>query len=261
EACGNLNEMMRKGVNDEKGGVVLDTPLFKRADSSSQHNPKGLKTSSFSSDDSDFDIFDETNTHRDNNVGTQKKPQTRNSKAQTRSSTKSTVNKGTKRYESTTPTSNREGQPNACLLKREILSYEQLSSLDDINLANAVIFGNKSFRPLQYEACSAALDNKDCFILMPTGGGKSLCYQVTKFCLVQHSYFNLVCFARFENFICIITFAAPCNIAPRCYCCCVSIAVTYSGSGGCFNLQVWDTSSILEFSANFCTGICSYPRA
>lgn len=91
EACGNLNEMMKKGVNDEKGGVVLDTPLFKRADFSSQHNPNGLKALSCSSDDSDFDIFDETETRRDNSVGIQKKAKTRNSIVQTSSSTKSTV--------------------------------------------------------------------------------------------------------------------------------------------------------------------------
>lgn len=60
----------------------------------------------------------------------------------------------------------------------ETLSYEALSAMDDIQMANVVIFGNRSFRKLQYEACKAALLKRDCFILMPTGGGKSLCYQV-----------------------------------------------------------------------------------
>ncbi|XP_057423229.1 ATP-dependent DNA helicase Q-like 1 [Lotus japonicus] len=58
------------------------------------------------------------------------------------------------------------------------LTYEELQALDDIELANVVIFGNKSLRPLQHQACKAALAKQDSFILMPTGGGKSLCYQL-----------------------------------------------------------------------------------
>ena len=40
------------------------------------------------------------------------------------------------------------------------------------------IFGFDSFRPLQQEVVRAILDGRDCFVVMPTGGGKSLCFQL-----------------------------------------------------------------------------------
>jgi bloom syndrome protein len=49
---------------------------------------------------------------------------------------------------------------------------------DDLALANRVCFGNAAFRPTQRAICEAVVSGKDVFVLMPTGGGKSLCYQL-----------------------------------------------------------------------------------
>src|SRR5687767_5390516 len=40
-------------------------------------------------------------------------------------------------------------------------------------------FGFASFRPLQEEIIRDALAGKDVFALLPTGGGKSLCFQLS----------------------------------------------------------------------------------
>lgn len=43
-------------------------------------------------------------------------------------------------------------------------------------------FGFSSFRPMQQEVVEAALAGHDVLALMPTGGGKSICYQVPALC-------------------------------------------------------------------------------
>src|SRR6516164_3008748 len=51
--------------------------------------------------------------------------------------------------------------------------------MDDKHLqALEKYFGYTEFRPLQREIVEDVIAGKDVFVLMPTGGGKSLCYQL-----------------------------------------------------------------------------------
>ncbi len=48
----------------------------------------------------------------------------------------------------------------------------------DLSAALRRYFGFDSFRPGQRDACEAALADRDVLVVMPTGSGKSLCYQL-----------------------------------------------------------------------------------
>jgi ATP-dependent DNA helicase RecQ len=50
--------------------------------------------------------------------------------------------------------------------------------VDDLLLTLKTTFGYGAFRPLQREIIEASLAGRDVFALLPTGGGKSLCFQL-----------------------------------------------------------------------------------
>ena len=53
-----------------------------------------------------------------------------------------------------------------------------MSTYTSLEAALKHFFGYDTFRPGQKKIIEAALQNKDLLTIMPTGGGKSLCFQL-----------------------------------------------------------------------------------
>ena len=62
----------------------------------------------------------------------------------------------------------------------------------EVNRILNEVFKLDSFRPLQKSVINAVLSGEDCMIIMSTGGGKSLCYQLPAVFHKGNFYFILV---------------------------------------------------------------------
>src|SRR5665647_1500717 len=53
-----------------------------------------------------------------------------------------------------------------------------MTMIDQIRDILKGVFGYETFWPLQEQVIGHLLEKKDALVVMPTGGGKSLCYQI-----------------------------------------------------------------------------------
>nr|XP_009391726.1 PREDICTED: ATP-dependent DNA helicase Q-like 3 isoform X1 [Musa acuminata subsp. malaccensis] len=63
-------------------------------------------------------------------------------------------------------------------VKNEKGSGTKILAKEDLQKLLKHYFGYSEFRGKQLQAINAVLSGRDCFCLMPTGGGKSMCYQI-----------------------------------------------------------------------------------
>ncbi len=55
---------------------------------------------------------------------------------------------------------------------------EVINTLPDADAILHQIFGYQQFRAGQSDIIDTVTGGRDCLVVMPTGGGKSLCYQI-----------------------------------------------------------------------------------
>ncbi len=60
----------------------------------------------------------------------------------------------------------------------ESMETNRIDRPTDVHGPLRALFGFSSFRPYQKDIIQALLEQRDAFVVMPTGGGKSLCYQL-----------------------------------------------------------------------------------
>ncbi|KAI3851123.1 hypothetical protein MKX03_020972 [Papaver bracteatum] len=184
EACGVLSEMFENEVDghdyvpEEDNAtrdymdVIEDSPEPKK-------KKQLLRVDSSSEDeDLDFEISTRLGCKANPSISLDKRSSHNNTGSSVKRSSTFTTCRSSVFGDSGSSISSLKNCPRVSEQDQVTLGYEDLRALDDIELANVVIFGNKSFRSLQHQACKASLKKRDCFILMPTGGGKSLCYQL-----------------------------------------------------------------------------------
>jgi RecQ family ATP-dependent DNA helicase/uracil-DNA glycosylase family 4 len=87
---------------------------------------------------------------------------------------------GTPRWKIVAAVIELDSPPAACAPAAPVRVAER-PRIDDARVAETLstVFGYRSFRPCQGETVRAILDGRDVFAVMPTGGGKSLCYQLS----------------------------------------------------------------------------------